>query len=81
MSTLYDTYASNKTVTVTINSDLLHKAEIYGIDLSQSIEKHLADLVRKKMEQQWLEENREAIDAHNIRVEQYGVFSDRYRAF
>lgn len=81
MSTFYDTYASGEMVTVTINSDLLHKAQMYGIDLSRSIEKHLADRVREKMEQQWLEENREAIDAHNLRVEQYGVFSDRYRAF
>ena len=81
MSTFYDTYASSKITTVTINSDLLHKAQMYGIDLSRSIEKHLADRVREKMEQQWRKENREAIDAYNLRVEQYGVFSDRYRAF
>ncbi len=35
----------------------------------------------KKKEQQWLKENKEAIEEHNKLVEKYGCFSDAYRRF
>ena len=34
-----------------------------------------------KREQEWLKENKEAIDEYNKRIEKYGCFSDAYRRF
>jgi antitoxin CcdA len=81
MSTLYDIAARKKPINLSINSDLLAKAKAYGINISNATEEHLADLVRRQMEKQWLAENRKTIEARNRFVEEHGVFSDRYRAF
>jgi len=81
MSAIYDETAMKKATNVTINSDLLQKAKSYKINISKNFEAYLAEVVRKREEQQWLEENREAIDAQNERMEKYGSFSDGIRRF
>jgi len=81
MSAIYDETAIKKATNVTINSDLLQKAKSYKINISQTFEKHLTEVVKKKKEQEWLEENREAIEAYNTRVERDGLFSDSFRRF
>jgi len=81
MSAIYDETAMKKATNVTINSDLLQKAKSYKINISKNFEAYLAEVVKKKEEQQWLEENREAIDAQNERMEKYGSFSDGIRRF
>jgi len=37
--------------------------------------------VINKKEQQWLKENKEAIDEQNERIKKYGCFSDEHRRF
>jgi len=81
MSALYDTNTPKKATNVTINGDLLRQAKAYKINLSQSFEKHLSDLVRKEKERQWLEENAEAIEAYNQHIEADGAFGDHFRRF
>jgi len=81
MSAIYDETAMKKATNVTINSDLLQKAKAYKINISKNFEAYLAEVVRKREEQQWLKENREAIDAQNERMEKYGSFSDGIRRF
>jgi len=81
MSAIYDETAMKKATNVTINSDLLQKAKSYKINISKNFEAYLAEVVKKREEQQWLEENREAIDAQNERMEKYGSFSDAIRRF
>jgi len=81
MSAIYDETAMKKATNVTINSDLLQKAKSYKINISKNFEAYLAEVVRKREEQQWLEDNREAIDAQNERMEKYGSFSDGIRRF
>ena len=81
MSVVYDENAIKKATNVTINSDLLQKAKAYKINISKNFEAYLVEIVRKKEEQQWLEENREAIDKQNERIEKYGSFSDGIRRF
>lgn len=66
---------------VSINQDLLQRARHHGINLSQALEGALTDLIRDKEREGWLRENRAAIEAHNRRVEQEGVFSDGRRTF
>jgi len=81
MSALYDTNAPKKPTNVTINADLLKQAKSYKINLSQNFETYLSELVRKEKEQQWLEENAEAIKSRNKLTEERGVFSDAFRRF
>jgi len=81
MSAIYNKNAIKKATNVTINSDLLQKAKAYKINISKNFEAYLAEVVKKREEQRWLEENREAIDAFNERVEKVGLFGDTYRRF
>jgi len=81
MSAIYNENAIKKATNVTINSDLLQKAKAYKINISKNFEAYLAEVVKKREEQRWLEENREAIDAFNERVEKVGLFGDTYRRF
>jgi antitoxin CcdA len=81
MSAIYDETAMKKATNVTINSDLLQKAKSYKINISKHFEAYLAEVVRKREEQQWLEENKAAIDAVNERIEKEGLFSDEHRRF
>jgi len=81
MSAVYDETAIKKATNVTINSDLLQKAKSYNINISKNFEAYLAEVVKKREEEQWLEENKSAIDAFNERVEKEGLFSDEHRRF
>ena len=81
MSAVYDEKAMKKATNVTINSDLLRKAKAYKINISKNFEAYLAEVVRKREEQQWLEENRSAIAKQNERIEKEGCFSDGIRRF
>jgi antitoxin CcdA len=70
-----------KPTNVTIRADLLAEARELGVNLSQEFEAHLAELVRKRRGEQWLRDNREAIEAYNRFVAENGVFSDDLRSF
>lgn len=73
--------APKKAANLTVRADLLEEARAYKINLSQTLETALADVVKKEKERRWLEENQAAIDAYNRYVEKHGLFSDRYRTF
>lgn len=77
----FDTDAPKKATNLSINADLLRQARELNINLSQTLEQHLAEIVREARRQQWLEENKGAIDAYNQRIESQGVFSDGLRQF
>ncbi|HET8942336.1 MAG TPA: type II toxin-antitoxin system CcdA family antitoxin [Rudaea sp.] len=75
------TTALKKPTNVTIRSDLLERARAMKINLSQEFEQHLELVVRKRQGEQWLRENREAIQAYNRFFEEHGLWSDEYRAW
>lgn len=79
--THFDLAAPKKATNLSINSDLLRQVKALDINLSQKVEQYLADLLRETKQQQWLAENKDAIDAYNQRVESNGVFSDGLRRF
>ena len=81
MVTTYDTDAPKKATNLSINSDLLKKAKAYKINLSRHFEAYLDQLLKEKEKQKWLEENREAIEKQNKRIEKHGAFSDSLRRF
>ena len=78
---LFDQSAPKKSTNLSINSDLLRQAKERHINLSQALELRLAELLREEKRRKWQEENREAIEDYNRRIEASGVFSDGLRRF
>jgi len=81
MSFAYNANAPKKATNISLNSDLVRQAKAYGINLSAMLEERLKEEIRKRKEQEWIEENREAIESQNRYIEKYGAFSDHFRAF
>ena len=79
MKPVYNHGAPKKPTNLSINSDLLEKARRLKLNLSATLESALADEVKKAERNQWLEENKKAIDASNKLAEQNGLFSDSFR--
>jgi antitoxin CcdA len=70
-----------KATNLSIRSDLLEQARSLDINLSAEFEKHLAEVIRKRRGEQWLRDNREAIEAYNRHIERDGLWSDGLRTF
>ncbi len=81
MLPLYNTLAPKKATNLSINSDLLNKAKEMDINLSAALEQTLTDLLGQRRREQWLADNRDAIDAYNRHVEKHGSFGDGLRSF
>jgi antitoxin CcdA len=72
---------AKRAVNVSIRSDLLDAARASKINLSATLERALLEQLKNTQRQQWLEDNREAIAAHNEFMAQHGVFADGLRSF
>jgi len=77
----FEPSAPKKSTNLSINSDLLRQAKERHINLSQALELRLAELLREEKRQKWQEENLEAVEDYNRRIEAVGVFSDGLRHF
>jgi antitoxin CcdA len=80
-ATQFDVLAPKKATNLSINADLLRQAKELNINLSQTLELHLAQILREARRKQWLTDNQAAIDAYNQRIEVSGVFSEGLRRF
>ena len=76
-----DSLAGKRSANLSISAKLLDKARNLKINLSQTLEERLAQVVREAEAEEWLAANRKAIDAYNARVERDGVWSDKVRGF
>lgn len=81
MDLLYDSRAPKKAANLSINSDLLRRARQFDVNLSAVLETALEEILKARVREQWLEENRDAIRAHNEYVEAHGVFGNALRSF
>jgi antitoxin CcdA len=70
-----------KAVNLTIDGDLLDQARKMGLNLSSEFEEMLKERTKAERWTKWQEENQEAIDAYNRRIERRGLFSDGHRRF
>ena len=77
----YDKSASKKAANLSINRDLLQKAKDLDINLSQTLEQRLIEMLLEEKRRQWMAENQKAIEDYNRRIETEGVFSDGLRRF
>ncbi len=78
---VFDRAAPKKSVNLSINADLLQQAKRLNINLSQTLEQHLAEIIRQAQRRLWLAENQSALDEYNRRIEKHGTFSDGLRRF
>ena len=65
MSSLYNTNAPKKPTNLTINTDLLNQAKDMNINISSILEIALANVVKQRKKEKWVEENRNAVKAYN----------------
>jgi len=66
---------------LSVRADIVREAKELGLNLSEVFESAVADAVRRRRQELWLEENKDAIASYNARVERDGVFSDDWRKF
>ncbi|MDD5037233.1 MAG: type II toxin-antitoxin system CcdA family antitoxin [Methylococcaceae bacterium] len=64
-----------------VDAECWREAKPLGINRSPAFEAHLAERVKAGKREKWRDENREAVEAYNRRVEEHGVFSDGWRSF
>jgi len=79
--TFFNPNAHKKPANLSINSDLLQQAKEQHINLSQTLELRLVEIIRDQKRRAWQEENQAAIEEYNRRIEARGVFSDGLRQF
>ena len=78
---LFNPNAPKKSANLSINGDLLRRAKEEHINISQILEKSLAEALREKKRQEWLADNEEAIEEYGRFVAAHGLFSDNLRSF
>ena len=70
-----------KAVNLRINKNLIDEAKTLKINLSQTLETSLIEVLRQKQQEAWLKDNQDAVASYNQRIEEKGVFSDGLRQF
>ena len=73
--------ALRRATNVTLNVDLVAEAKALGINVSQAAEAGVAEAVAMRRAEQWLSDNRGALQSSNEFVEKNGLPLARYRNF
>ncbi|MDD3475322.1 MAG: type II toxin-antitoxin system CcdA family antitoxin [Sulfurimonas sp.] len=81
MTILYNSEAKKKATNLSINSDLLKKAKELQINISNSLEKTLIELIKEQEMKSWEDKNKTSINSYNKRVAKNGLFGDDMRSF
>ncbi len=72
---------SKRPVNLSINARTLDLAKELGINLSQTVDSFLTAEVQRRHWERWNDDNKDAIDAYNARMEKEGLPLARYRGF
>jgi len=72
---------TRRATNVTLPVDLVAEAKALNVNVSQACESGLAQSVAEARRARWLDENKEAIDAYNERIERDGLILAQYRRF
>jgi len=65
-----------RAVNLFVDAELLDEARRMRINISEILESRLRTIVRAEQERRWLEENKDAIAAYNLRVSRHGLLAD-----
>jgi antitoxin CcdA len=66
---------------LSVRVDLVKRARELGLNISELVDAALERAIKDAERAAWLEENREAIDAHNRWYRKHGLWSDGLRKF
>ena len=69
----YEQPTPRKRVNLTVREDIMAEARALGLNTSRAAEAGIEAAVREEKGRRWREENREAIEAHNRRIEREGT--------
>ena len=72
---------TKKATNITLSSDVLTEAKALGINISQSCDQFLRELVRNERERRWQADNADFISAYNQTVADEGLPLDAWRSF
>ena len=73
--------SSRRPTNLSIDAELLTLAKQIGVNISRSAEVGIKEAVSKKLREQWLKENKEALISSNQFVEENGLPLQKYRSF
>jgi antitoxin CcdA len=73
--------APKRPTNLSLNAKVLDLARELGMNVSQTVDALLAEEVRKRYWERWNEENKDAIEHYNQRIEQEGLPLAKYRTF
>lgn len=73
--------SGKRAINVSLDKDAVAGAKEMGINISQACERGLAAEVKRVREEQWLTDNKEAIEATNAWLEKNGLPLAKYRVF
>ena len=79
MQTLTGT--AKKATNITLSSDVLSEAKALGINISQSCDQFLRELVRNERGRRWQQDNADYIATYNQTVADEGLPLDAWRSF
>jgi antitoxin CcdA len=73
--------ALKKATNITLSVDVLNEAKALGINISQTCDQYLRELVKNERERRWQQDNAEFIAAYNQTVEQEGLPLEQWQSF
>lgn len=72
---------AKKATNITLSVDVLNEAKALGINISQTCDQYLRELVRSERQRRWQQDNVEFIASYNQTVEQEGLPLEQWRSF
>jgi antitoxin CcdA len=66
---------------LSLNGKVLDMARELGMNISQTVDALLAEEVQRRYWARWNEQNKEAVDTYNARIEREGLPLAKYRTF
>ena len=73
---LSDRPTKKRAVNLFVDVELLDEARRMRINISETLEARLRTIVRAELERRWLDANKTAIEAYNLRVARDGLLAD-----
>jgi antitoxin CcdA len=73
---LSDRPTKKRAVNLFVDVELLDEARRMRINISETLESRLRTIVRAEQERRWLDQNKTAIEAYNLRVARDGLLAD-----
>jgi len=75
------TNSPKKATNITLSTDVLTEAKALGINISQSCDQFLRELIRQERERRWQLEHADFIAAYNQTLNDEGLPLDEWRSF